>query len=275
MKELVDTSIESRIIKLLQKSPRSTLEIVAYIQKSRSHTPKQSVYLALRKLKAKEVVTIHKKIVSLHKVWVANMKEFFKNAYEQSEGVRQATLLELQEKESVTYKFNSLLALDMYWSHAFMSFMSEMSHGEMVCLYNPHQWFLIARQQSELSVIKEACRRKVSWIQLIAGKKKLDIEVKKYFDGISARCHFLGKNIFGRNYYANCFKDYVIEVWLDERAVMEIENIYDECGALNQEVVQRFQKVIENKKYSHKMKISKNGKLAARLMKIFKTYFLI
>ncbi len=275
MKEVLDSSIESQIIGLLQAGSLSTITIVQKIQKVRLNTPKQSVYLALRKLKKKEVVAVSKKLVSLHQVWITKMKDFFRKIDSQVLDSQEMSLLNLQEKEYVTYKFNSLLALDMFWAHAFTLFMGTLGSGDSAFLYNPHQWFLIVRKESELSIIKEATRREISWVQLIAGKEDLDIEVKKYFDNKHARCHLLGEHVFEKNYYANCFGDFLIEVWLDEKATDEIENLYKMSKGSNDEVTNLLQDIIENKNYSHKMKISKNAAKASKFKNLFRKYFII
>lgn len=275
MKELLDVSIESYIVRFLQKTSFSTVDLIEAIQKIRPHTPKQSVYLALRKLKKKEIITLHKKMVSLHKVWIADMKDFFTKADVLSSAEGTGGLLNLQEKEYVSYKFKSLLSLDMYWAHAFAVFIGNLNPGDKVLLYNPHQWFLIARKKSELTIIKEVDKQKISWIQLIGGKKALDIQIKKYFDGASSRCYLLGKNIFDNNYYVNCFGDLLIEVWLDEKAAQEIEVIYSKYKNLDEEVIKALQAIVEDKRYFHKMKISRNIDKSKKLSKVFGKYFIL
>jgi hypothetical protein len=273
MKEILDSSIESQIITLLQRGTLSTTAIVLGVQKIRPNTPKQSIYLALRKLKKKEVIAISGKLVSLHQVWITKMQDFFRRVESQTIESQEMSLVNLKEKEYITYKFNSLLSLDMFWAHAFTLFMGTLSLGDSAYLYNPHQWFLIARKESELSIIKEAIRREIYWVQLIAGKEPLDIEVKKYFDGKYARCHMLGEDIFDKGYYANCFGGFLIEVWLDSRVVDEIERIYTTSKGVNINVVSLLQKVIEGEGYSHKMKITKNSKKVLKFKNLFKKYF--
>jgi hypothetical protein len=274
MKEILDSSIESQIVTLLQNGTLSATSIVTGVQKVRPNTPKQSVYLALRKLKKKEVIAISGKLVSLHQVWITKMQDFFRRIESQTAESQKISLLNLQEREYVTYRFNSLLSLDMFWAHAFTLFMGKLSSGDSAFLYNPHQWFLIARKESELSIINEATRREVYWVQLIAGKEALDSSVKKYFNGTYARCHLLGHHVFEKNYYANCFGDFLIEVWLDNRASEEIEKLYLTGKEASVEVVSLLQKIIENEDYSHKMKITKNSAKASRFKNLFKKYFI-
>ena len=279
MKELLDTSIESRIIHLLKGGALSTIKIIEKVQEGRLGTPKQSVYLALRKLKKKEVVAISGKIVALHEVWISKMKNFFAEA-----GVgdalalrtkTRADILALEEGESISYIFHSLLALDMFWAHAFMIFMRSMVRGRPILVYNPHQWFLIAREQSETSIIREVKKRHIAWLQIVGGSTTLDREIKKYFDSPYARSHFFEKSIFPSNYYVNCFGDFLIEVWIDERAAGKIEEFYRVYEAVDLNARARLWEIIKEKNYKHKMKISKNATKALKIKKIFKKYFLI
>ncbi len=203
------------------------------------------------------------------------MKNFFMEAGQNFTTSNEINLLKLKEGEYITYKFNSLLSLDMFWAHAFSLLMNTLSPQNPVYLYNPHEWFLIARKQSELSIIKEAQRRGVPWIQLIAGKTSLDLDIKKYFDEKNAKCHLLGKDLFTKNYYANCFGDFLIEVWLDDKSVEKIENIYNTNTISNTSVINLLQKIVEEEGLIHKMKISKNKSKAAKLKSVFAKYFVL
>jgi hypothetical protein len=275
MKELLDSSIESQIIRQLKGKPLPTTEIVGRIQKVRPGTPKQSVYLALRKLKKKEVVAVSRKMVSLHQIWISKMRNFFSDASEVFSDSKEVSLTKLQEKEHISYKFNSLLGLDMFWGHAFALFMNDMQSGSSIYLYNPHEWFLIVREQSETLLVKETKRRGISFVLLLAGHTPMDIQARKYFDGTHARCHSLGEDLFEKNYYVNCFGDFLIEVWLDPAAAKEIESVYANHSAVTSEVRDRLQAIIEKKKYTHKMKISRNAAKATKIKNTFKKFFII
>ncbi len=274
MKELTDSSIESRIIWMLKDKPLPTATVIEKIQKSRPNTPKQSVYLALRKLKKKEVVAMTSKTVSLHQSWIISLRSFLETA-DANISSKNEELLTLEEKESITYSFNSLLSLDMFWAHAFGTFMSNLKKGESSLLYNPHEWFLIARKNSEYALIKETAKRKINWLGLIGGKTPLDTAMKAYFDGTYARCHFVGKDIFPNNYYMNCFGEFLIEVWLDPGTAQEIEGIYKNYSELNKQAADDLRTIVEKKQYKHRMRISRNNSKAMKMRKLFDKYFLI
>ena len=276
MKKVFDSSIESLVIQALRVRPLSTIDLIAAIQSKRPDTPKQSVYLALRKLKREEVITIGKKIVSLHQVWISKMKNFFTEAeHVYSIETSEVNFLRLDDKESATYKFNSLLSLDMFWAHAVALLMNERAPGDSIYFYNPHQWFLIARNQSETYLIAEAKRRDISWIQLIAKKTSLDIEMRKFFDQKEARCHILGEDLFPSNYYLNSLGSFLIEVWLDPEATKQIEDIYSRFKTITPEASDQLQSIIEMKKYKHKMRISRNILKTNKIRSLFAKYFLI
>jgi DNA-binding PadR family transcriptional regulator len=276
MKMAFDNSIESMVLDLLKTSPLSTIELIGRVQKKRTGTPKQSVYLALRKLQQREMITIGKKLVSLHQVWVSQMKNFFLEAERtDSKETGEINFLRLEDRESATYRFNSLLSLDMFWAHAVALLMNERRSGESIFFYNPHQWFLIVRNQSESYLIHEAARRNISWIQLIAGKTALDVETRKFFDQKKARCHLLGEHIYPSNYYVNVLGDFVIEVWLDPEASKKIERVYSDHSSIKSELQDILQSIIEAKAYRHKMKISRNSLKAGKFQSLFGKYFFI
>ncbi len=260
---------------MLQEASLSPVTIIEKIQKARPGTPKQSVYLALRKLKKKEVIAISGKMVSLHEIWLSKMKKFFDEAGFRSPTENKADLLALQEKEYITYKFNSLLSLDMFWAHAVALFMHNLPAGQAMFLYNPHEWFLIARETSESLLIKEATDRNIFWMHLIASKTPLDTAMRKFFDGEKAQCHFLDKNIFPKNYYLNCLGDYLIEVWLNPKLSEEIEGFYQTHSVLNENSIDILKKIVEKSGYKHKMKISQNKIKSAKIRTLFKKYFLV
>jgi hypothetical protein len=274
MNEIINPSVESLIVKLLKDGPLSAVMIIDKLQRTRAYTPKQTVYLALRKLKKKEVIAISGKIVSLNLVWVAKMKNFFTEVDSHYTNSKEASLFDLQEKEYIIYKFDSLLSLDIYWSHAFMLFMGAASLSSSILLYSPI-WPFIIREEIELDIMREAKKMRINWIHLIAGSKPHNYEKEKYYDGHHTICHFLDEDIFANNYYLNCFSDYIIEVWIDKRAAEEIANIYKSYKIIDNRLIEHLQKILEMKNYKHKLKISKNSLKVMRIKKLFKKYFYI
>lgn len=275
MKELIDSTIEARIVEILRGGSINTTKLIEMIKKLRPGTPKQSVYLALRKLKKKEVVAISGKLVSLHEMWVIKMRNFFAKAgHGQSEST-EINLINLEEKERVSYTFKSLLNLDMFWAHAFSSLMNGMKAEESMLVYNPHQWFLLIREKSETEIIKEAKKRKISWLQLVGRATTMDKEIRKYFDNQYTRSHLLEREIFPENYYVNCFNDLLIEVWIDEKAAEKIDQIYNKNKISVERVISELQEIIKDKNYEHKMRISRNSKKTEKIKRMFEKYFII
>lgn len=275
MKELLESSIESQIVILLKEGSLPATSLIKKIQVIRTGTPKQSVYLALRKLKKKEVVAQSGKIISLHQSWIVKMSRFFEGVSKKAAKIKESGFPNLQEKEYVTYHFNSLESLDRFWAHAFMTFMKNLASKASVLLYNPHQWFLIGRKESELNIIEEAKKIEISWVQIIGAKTFLDIEAKKNFDGVHTRCQLLDKPMFPNNYYVNCLGDFLIEVWIDEGAADEIEYIYKTHKTIDNIVQTKLSNILQNKSYKHKMKISKNKTKALKIKNVFKKYFIL
>lgn len=275
MKEVIDNSIDSLIVSILKNGPLSAVNLLSAVQSIRGKTPKQSVYLALRKLKSKEVVAISGKRVSLHQTWVSMMTRFFADVEKNARDKKRVIAIGLEEKESISYHFNSLVSLDMFWGHEFMVQMENTSHDQPVLLYNPHQWFLIARQESELNLINEAKKKGLSWIQIIGSKDSLDIEAKRHFDGVKARCHLLESGLFNNNYYVNCFGDFLIEVWINKDSAKQIDDIYKSAHRTSKDLLERLDSIVKSKNFKHRMKISKDKSKSMKIKKMFKKYFII
>ncbi len=202
------------------------------------------------------------------------MKNLFDEAYIKSSDAKEDNALLLQEKEYINYKFNSLVSLQIFWEHLYQLFLKN-SRNHMALCYHPHEWFLISRTESELNLLEESEKRKIFLYELVAGKKSLDLEIKKYYDGEISQIDFIGKNIYPHNYYIECFGDHVIEVWLDERAAEEIEKIYSKYQVINDEVIDLFKNIIKEEGHHHKMKISKNHKKALKVKNLLNKYFFI
>lgn len=277
MKEIIGNSIEAQIITLLKNGPLSAVDIVCHIQKNRSKTPKQSVYLALRKLKAKEIIAYAKKEISLNQLWLSRMRDFFVQTDAMQGDPERSDLLNIEEGESITYAFNSLNSLDVFWGHAFVIFTRSLVTGDAILLYNPHEWFKVARAHSEIPLMEEVRRLGIMWLCLIPSKQPLDFYIRKFFDGVSAKCHFIEATeaVFPSNYYANRFGDFVLEVWIDMKSAEAIDRIYQDQSLSVADATIKIKAIAAEKNSKHKMRISKDPSKAAKLEKLFKEYFVL
>lgn len=263
-------NLEERILAYLQKGSCRVSGLIEDIKKHRPKTTKQGVYASLRALRKNEAVVLHGGFVSLNTVWLDKMSDYFSVAMRAytSSSVRADAVFNLQEGDSIQYYFKDPVVTDAFWSHIFYLLTAITSKTEPVFLYNPHEWFLLARTENEKSLMNNVTEQGKLYFMTVGNKYPLDRYVSKYFDGVRTQFFMADKKFFPKNnYYLNIIGDYLIEVWLDLAITKKIENFYKEAGEFSAEKQKELQLIISQRGRS-KLKISRNDKKAARLKKV-------
>lgn len=277
MNILKPQSIEEHIISLLQKDSHSAPELLASIQLKRPRTTKQALYAALRKLRSAEIVVIHKMRVSLSSIWVTKMAEFFtlsKHFYTKTVTTDEG-FLNLEDGDRVTYSFKNPNVTDIFWGHAFDILAEITPTSEPIYIYNPHEWFMLARAESEKPLFKKITNTGKQILVLAGATTFLDKMLIKEFDGTFAQYHPTNELLFDkRNYYLNIFDDFIIEARLDEATAKKIDDFYNKTTVWNSESETQLKKIIASEG-KNKLSISRNKKRADTLKKMFKSYFYI
>lgn len=270
---IFDNKIESLIIQALQKGPLSSLSLVGNLQKDFKVT-KQAVYKALRKLKNREIVVVMGKNVSLNTIWINKINSFFEEVKMNYTGYLYGeSYSELEDGDSVAYKFHSFNTTDVFWAHASLILETKVSIGDTIYIYNPHEWFLVVRPESELVVFENIHKKEKKLVVYVSGNTPLDISLGKFLTYDSQQYFAGGVNLFPKeNYYLNIYGDFIIEVWLDEditRKVDEFFNAHKEFSDYEKDILQE----IIQERGNNKMKISRNKKKAEKLKKKIGKYF--
>lgn len=275
MNILNPTSIEEQIVSLLQKNSLTGARLLEEIKKDRPKTTKQAVYAALRVLRSGEIVVKHRKLFSLSSVWIIKMTEFFHMARYFYTKTRTADegFLNLEDGDRMSYVFKNPNVADMFWGHAF-DILSEITPlAEPVYVYNPHEWFLLARHDSEKAIFDRITKTGKQLLVIAGGNTNLDKSLTKEFDGKISQYYPTDEVIFEkRNYYLNIFDDFIIEAWIDEDVARKIDNFYQATPTWNKETEAILKKIIEIEG-KNKLTISRNKKRAEKLKKVFKKYF--
>ncbi len=268
-------NIEEYILFFLQKGSLKTTELLKNIKVKRPGTTKQALYKVITKLKEDEVIVVRSKYISLSHLWINKMSEYFNTAKHlyTTEGAPSEDFLQLEDGDKITYTFKNPNITDMFWSHAF-SILSEITI-QPICLYNPHEWFMLGRYESERKLFDNIRSRNKKLFLITANKDELDKSVSKEFDNKNLFYYMLGENLFPKdNYYLNIFDDFIIEVWIDKKTSDLIDTFYKEHKVFNQEAEEKLKKILE-KRGKNKMVISRNKHKADKLHKIFKKYFVL
>lgn len=268
--------LESIIIELLQKGPVNTAHLIEAVRDVRPKTTKQGVYFALRNLSKQEITILHNKQVTLNVRWIKNMERFFSVSGQcyLDNNLGTGSFSNLKDGEKIEYAFSDSSTTDSFWWDALYMISELLPNNEPAYLYNRHEWFLIARRESELEAIKEITKRR-HFLLISGGKTLLDKSVTKDFDGKMSRYHMVDKPIFDKdNYYFNIVGDFIIEVWIDKKISQKIEDLYKSVTKVDDSARSRLVEIIKSRGRS-RLVISRNVKKAEKLKRPFKKHFYI
>lgn len=268
--------IEDYILSHLKNGPILMLELVKMLEKDRPGTTKQAVYAALRILKNNEQIITYKGFASLNLSWLNQMMNYFDLAkHNYIKDSSQGSFIDLEEKEKIKYYFKNSIKADIFWTHAYYLLMEQMKEKEPIFLYNPHEWFLLAKNENEKEVIKITTEKNHPFL-LISGKNTfLDKYVRKYYNNESSQYYCMEKPFFKENnYYLNVIGDFLIEVWLDKNVTENVEKFYQNTDSWNDNIPDDLRKILTTKG-KMRLIISRNHKKAEKIKKSFRKYFVL
>ncbi len=259
-------TVEDLIVIFLKDGEKKTTEVLSQIREIRKNTTKQAFYAALRKLKKEEVVLVYKGSAALHTTWVRRMQETIDQlAYAYSMGSNAFSVLGLADRESLSFVFYNSKSLDIFWGHSQNILIYNTSASEPIYAYDPHYWFLIAREESETKLFEEMARSKKQFLMTVGGNSLVDNSIRHYFK--SDYLQYNIKKIFVKNnYYITVIGDYITEVTLDSVITKKIEDIYAASSSIDETVINSLKSLLELKSRS-KIKITRDKKKAEKLKK--------
>lgn len=268
-------TIEEIIIIALANKSRSGQVLLQEVQKTKSTFTKQALYVTLRALLKEEVIIKHSMKFSLSKVWLSRMREFFENA-EARYGTRRegVDFLALEDGDKITYSFKNPEEGDHFLAHVFAVLTEIMPQNEPVYLYNPHEWFLLARAESEIELFHDMRDRKRNLWMLVGNNDPLDLWVKQYFDGTYLQYYIPEKPLFEKNtYYLNIYGTHIMEAHLDQTTADEMDVFYRTTAVWNDDAKKKLGAIVSKGKT--KITISKNERKAKKLKRLMGQYFYI
>ena len=265
---LWSNDIESTVIEILQQKELKIVDLIEKIRKRRGAVTKQGVYRVIRHLREQEVVVVYKGRVALSQVWVQKMSEFFTIAkHYYSEGlVLDDGFLNIEDGSRITYRFKSPYVMDRFWGHVFGVLGGIMSQNIPAVLYNTHEWFLLARYESERLSFDDLKRANKRLLVVVGHDDVLDKSVRKEFDGDMSQYHIDTSTGFKENYYLNVFGDYLIEAYLDKVVAQNIDDFYKRTKRMSQQATLELRNIV-SQKGSNRFVVSRNKKKADRLRK--------
>lgn len=269
------TSIEDYIVLLLRDGPIGTVELILRIKKHLPNATKQAVYTALRKLKGQEVVVVHNKQASLSIQWLRKLELFVNIAEERSFSAesRSNGILALADGDRIEYHFKNAHLLDSFWWHASALLLEAQSVQEPVYIYHSHEWFLHARQTTELEFLQYIKNKRRTLFLAVSKNTPLDKLAAKDFDGTRAQYYMYPNAPFPKNnYYLNVFNDYIFEVWLNAEMSNKLDAIYKNTCTVTPAVIEQM-KSLTRQVGKSRMVISRNAKRAAKFKRLLGKHF--
>ncbi len=270
-------SPEETIIALLAQKSASGETLLLEAQKVKPLFTKQALYAILRRLIKQEVIVKHGKQFSLSNVWIGKMANFFTRASEQY-GIHQESVdfLSLADGDKISYSFKSPEETDRFWGHAFYVLANLMpphrDKKEPVYIYNPHEWFMLIRQESELHLFRKLADDKRQLWLLAGHRHPLDLHVKQFFDGTHLQYHTLVEPLFEKPYYyINVFGDFIIEAFLDVSVAEKMDQLYISASEWDEATKKELSSLIAKGKT--KLVISRNARKASKFKKMIGKYF--
>lgn len=267
--------IEDLILETLVDGKISTLELIKKILKILPSSSKQAIYKSLKDLRENEIVIYKREEVSLSSLWLKKVSEFVEKAEQEYkvDGGR-INILSLKEGEKISYNFNSFYNTDIFWAHAFNLLYDGINKDFPVLIYNPHQWFLLARTESEVYLLSKFIKDDRKVFNYVPEVDPLDKFVAKYFNQKNTKYYSNNRHHFkNKNYYVNVFGDFIIEAWLDKKVSSDIDNFYKNTKVFDDMAKNKLLEIV-NKKGKSKLQISKNKKKAIEIKKVFEKYFI-
>ncbi len=183
------------------------------------------------------------------------------------------SFLNLEDGDRIVYEFKSPTTTDIFWGHAFNILLGVMKKDDPVLIYGPHQWFILARNEPESEIIRQAESQKHPWYVYVPNTTALDKHAKVFFKSPSSyymqNLHYLKEN-----FYVNVFSDFIVEVTLDEKTHSAIEQFYKTYTIWDKTAESELKYIISHMKGRNKLTISRSTKKADKYRNIFKKYFI-
>ncbi|MFH0969800.1 MAG: hypothetical protein V1804_04795 [Patescibacteria group bacterium] len=278
MVNLGKNNIKNLIIDSLSCGSEKATDVVEIIKSTKPSTTKQAVYLALRNLIKEEVVIKYSKKVMLNQVWINQLNEFVskvdKNYLENYRGSKMKNELDkMAEGDRIIYLFKKLDSFDSFWNHIFSLIIKKTNILAPLYLYNPHEWFLFAREKSEKYMYNWIKKNKPKTFYAIGGNNILDIAMRKKYSSELIEFSTGEKMGFENNYYLAILGNYLIETFLEKKLADRINIIYNKFEK-EKDASDEIRKIMDEKS-KFKIVVSVSSDKARKLKRRFEKIFFI
>ncbi len=269
--------IEDLILEILSNGSVDTKTLIEKIKLVRLNTSKQAVYKILKVLKENEIIIQNREEIAISSVWLKKLVDFVEKSRlsYKTENNLDINFVNLKQGEKVSYSFKNFEIADMFWAHVFDILLDITPFSFPIFIYNPHEWPLLARTQSETYLLNRLQNISKKLFLLVGNRTQLDIDVGKYFDGEVTNYFASNETVFPKsNYYVNVFDDFLIEVWLDPKISADLDLFYKENKVLDENSKNKILEIIKQKG-RNKLVITRNKRKADTIRRVFSKFFVI
>ncbi len=204
--------IRNTIISKLSSGPRKVSDIVFEVSLEK-RTTVQGVYKALRILRKEEVITIHRRTVSLSIIWIMEQIETLEKtakAYELNTYLQE---LQAGNRRHLQFTFTTLRELDIFWTHSFLVVQETIPITHISYVIAPHDWFMYSHTSTDNAWIKKHVKKRRVSRHILTHILPLDKKVTK------ERIKMFGKDfeyVFNENPLKQKENEYynIIDSWI-------------------------------------------------------------
>ena len=230
---------------------------------------KQGFYKALRELIAEEVVVKNKQLVALSNLWINKLQNFVTSVDKQYK--QSSEFIALQEGETITYHFKTLVSLDLFWMHQFFLIAKQFDE-EPILFYNSHEFWSLFRHHEQSLLYSWLQNNNKTTYFVIGGTSALDKETTAYIHPFGLHMHYTIDSGLRSNYFFTVIGEYIISTILDANTTKAIHELYKTYISWTQETQNNLSIILTRLKRS-KIIIERNHKKAEMLRKKLMKYF--
>lgn len=256
-------TIEDKVIQMAANTSRTPKQLWAEINGTGSPVTIQAVYKAIRNLLREGIVVKAGKKILLNQEWLEKVDQLF---------ISPATFPALADGEAVTYKFNNLSNLDIFWKHTVIGTLREMEELP-VFHFDPHEmWiYLSDRKESQEKYLTSFSEKKRFAYMTLGGLTALDKEYKaKYQNEFLEICL---KKSDKRNTHLTILGDIVVATTISDMLAEQVDKIYEAFPSADESFVSKLEEAFKDSGPA-KIKIEKNKSKAKKLRKqLAKNFF--
>lgn len=265
--------VDEYIIEILDKG---SMEGPALLEAINGHQiiSKQALYKSLRKLQQNEVINKTGTHYSLNRTWLRKIYDFGKRHIHEVEKIEVANILNLEDGDSVTYKFKNPFLMDITWGHLYDITYEQTDKLQTMLNYHPHEWLMLSRTETETYFLDRFKKDKKTILFNIGGNTFLDKKFKKDFQTEHVKINTGISYNLKDNQYLSVVGDYIFEITTDPEFEKMVHTFFTEHTGID-ELAQKQIEAISKKKYRSKLKLSKNKKKADMWRKKFKKDFYV